>query len=457
MRSAHGLLKRTVAGAWCIAGMLFTGRASASPDDGFALSDDAALMGAVIASGRDAASAWYNPALLGSNRRNRMDVSATAYGLRRTRARSGVVELVGSEHRALEAVDQQLVVVPAAFAVATAVRHNVTLGFGFFTSKWYEPDVRVDGRGLNLAGEYTYMQQVRVLGVSRRHHAGPMIGWSPVPSFQVGLNVLGIYDKQERVGRVFADASAFEGVEGTTWAANADTELRSFGGQIALGVRGLLGRWVQAGAVVRTPGVALHQVVSGSETLFVSAVDASGEAENRAELRTEPVRQRPGPLAPWTVGSGVSVGNEQWRVGIDAEASAALRDPNDELRRRPVWNVRLGGRYRLSRRWTLGASAFTDRSAVATLGFSEADIDLWGASLGVQFLSPVRLARSEPARRLAFRTTVAARYAGGVGDFGQLRMHYPDTGARDFAISLDDRTRATMHFVTVYVGTGLLF
>jgi hypothetical protein len=64
--------------------------------------------GAVIAAGRDAASAWYNPALLGNNRRNHIDVSATVYGLRRSRAGAGALELVGDQRRSVEAIDRRL-------------------------------------------------------------------------------------------------------------------------------------------------------------------------------------------------------------------------------------------------------------------------------------------------------------------------------------------------------------
>jgi hypothetical protein len=458
MTPSRRLFTPSVPAAALCGAILHAGAVAAAPDDGFALSDDAALMGgAVIASGRDAASGWYNPALLGSNRRNHIDVSATVYGLRRTRASAGAVELVGNERRSLEAVDQQLVVVPTAFAVATALRRNVTLGFGFYTSRSYEPDLRVEGRGVNAAGQYSYLHQSRLIGVSRRHHAGPMIGWSPVRGFQVGLSVHGIYDKHERMSRVFANASAFEGVESTTWARNEDSELRSFGGQAVLGVRGELGRWLQAGAVLRTPAMAVHQVVSGSQSLVVASVDALGETDNRADLRTDPAPPRPRSLAPWTVATGLSVGNERWRLGLDAEAMAALRDPFGELHQKPAWNLRLGGRVRVSKRWTLGAGAFTDRSVVPAADIGETDVDLWGASFGVQFLSPVRLARSESARNLAFRTTVAARYAGGVGRLGQLQLRYPDSGASDFAASAEGLTRATVHFANLYVGTGLVF
>ena len=449
---------RVVSRASCLAVLLPVARAWAAPDDGFALSDDGALMGgAVIASGRDAASAWYNPALLGTNRRNHIDVSATVYGLRRTRAPAGVVEHVGAETRSVEAFDRQFVVVPSAFAIATALRRNVTLGFGVFTSHWYEPEVRASGRGFNAAGQHSYLHEVRMLGLSRRHHAGPMIGWSPVRNLQLGLAIHGIYDKQERMTRVFANVSSLEGVESTTLAANSDSELRSFGGRAIFGIRGTLGKWVQAGAVLRTPAISVHQTVSGSESLVVATIDRTGETDNRAELQIDPVPRRPGPLAPWTVGTGLSVGNARWRINFDAESVAALRDATGELRQRAYWNVRLGGRYQISRKWTIGAGLFTDRSGVPDVNVSEIDIDLWGGSLGVQFLSPVRLAPGQRAGSLAFRTTVAARYAGGVGRFGQIQLHFPESGAADFSAVFDETTDATLHFVSVYVGTGLVF
>jgi hypothetical protein len=432
--------------------------ARATPGHTFSLSDDAALMaGAVIASGRDAASAWYNPALLGRNRRTHIDVSATAYGIRRTRASAGVLELVGDRERAVEAVDRQFIVVPTAFAVATAVRRRLTLGFGFFTTRWNEPDIRADGNALNLPCEYAYVHQVRFLGVYRRHHAGPMIGWSPVRSLQLGVSVLGIYDKQEFISRIFVDTAAFEGPEATTWTEGADELTNTFGGQLALGLRGAIGSHVLAGAALRTPAIPIHQTVSGSRTLVVASIDDEGIPYNRAELQTEPPRRRPTRLAPWTVSTGLAVRAEHWTVEVDVEASTALRGRDAEIRERATLNARFGARVQISPRWALGAGVFTDHGSTMPSRASDVDVDAYGGTFGIQVSSPVSLARSERSRTLEFRTTVAARYSGGIGRFGRVTMRFGDDGASDFTLDTEETTRSTHHLASLYVGTGLSF
>ena len=64
------------------------------------------------------------------------------------------------------------------------------------------------------------------------------------------------------------------------------------------------------------------------------------------------------------------------------------------------------------------------------------------------------LGKRERENKIAFRTTVGVRYAGGRGRAGGFEARFDETG-----IQTNDETSvpANMHLVTVYVGSGLSF
>lgn len=451
--------------AWCLAAALATACVPAvawsAPGDGYAMSDDAALMGgAVIATGRDAASAWYNPALLAANRRTRADVSATAYGLRWLNVPRGIAENVGGRSRSTKVSGRELLVVPAAFAAATSLRKNLSIGLAFFSSHWGETSLAARSFGSNDAAGYTFFEDVRVNVIRKRYHAGPMIGWKVVRGFEIGVSLLGIYDKEARSVQSFIGADANDSPASVTRFRESDSLVRSFGGEAVLGLRGRLGRLVRAGAVLRTPGVVIVQLVEGSETALDANTNSAGVTMASRDLDTAPVRPSPALVSTWEVSTGLGVGDATWRVGLDATAAPALEPDDATIGRAGVWNVRLGARYKVASKWTVGAGVFTDRNSEARRVLGASRVNLTGGSVGVQFRSPVRLHRKERARRLAFRTTVAVRYAGGRGEAGGLAVTYPAAAPSDEPSEVrveEVATEATMHLLTVHLGSGLVF
>ena len=94
-------------------------RARAAPNDGYAMSNDAALRGGTaVVFGRDVASVWYNPASVAATPRFRFDAAVTAYGLRITRARSALEAEVDDRSVRTPGREDQTQVVPTAAAVA---------------------------------------------------------------------------------------------------------------------------------------------------------------------------------------------------------------------------------------------------------------------------------------------------------------------------------------------------
>ncbi len=427
--------------------------AVAAPNDGYAMSDDAALMGgAVLASGRDVASGWYNPALLTSTRRLRADVSASAYGIRWVRVPRSMQLQGPTEQRNERMRSREFLVVPTAFSLGSEVSDRVSIGFGFFTSRFSEPLMiaRTGGRYADA-----FSAEIRRSDVQRRYHTGPMVGFRVHEDLDLGLALYGTYDKSAISQRVFVE---HEGELGrSTLLVDADTTVRSYGMQGALGLRGRLGEWVHAAASVRTPTVVVFQRVEGSDVEIESTTDRAGDTMMDTRFEGFPVQRRPTRIATWTAATGLAVGQGRWRVGLDAEATPAHYPDNPAIGKAAHWNVRLGMRWRFSPRWSMGGGLFTDRNDTSSTTFGSLRVNLWGGSLGVRLRTPVKLDDDERARRISFQTTVAVRYAAGRGEAGGFAAIYSDEGISPQRVEDDRTVGASMHLLTVHVGSGLVF
>lgn len=427
--------------------------ALAAPDNGFSMSDDAALMGgAVVASGRDVASSWYNPALLTHNDRLRADVSAAAYGVRWIRAQRGLQLRDENEAQTAGIRSREFLVVPTAFALGSAVSERVSLGFGFFTPRFAEPTIIV--RAGNAAGE-AFAAELRRSGIQRRYHAGPIFGLRVHEDLDLGLALYGVYDKSAVSQRVFVEHASDAGQ--STILSDSEDTVRSYGIQGSFGLRGWLSEWVSAGASVRTPTLVMFQRVEGSSVTVESEMDPEGATRTTSDFDGFPVQRRPTRISTWSVASGVSVGRPRWRLGLDAEASPAHYRSNPTIGRAAHWNVRLGLRWKLDKRWSVGGGVFTDRNDSRSTSFGSVRINLVGVALGVRLRTPVKLDDDERATRIAFQTTVGVRYSGGRGKAGGVRGDYAGDGISPETLEFGSSVDASMHLLTVHVGSGLVF
>ena len=122
--------------------------------------------------------------------------------------------------------------------------------------------------------------------------------------------------------------------------------------------------------------------------------------------------------------------------------------------RKPTVNGRVGGAFPVSDRFALGGGLFTDRSQnVDPRDLGETKIHFYGGSFGGQFRTAHDVEQEddeEEDRGLVFSTTIALRYAIGLGDIGGLTF----SPAVPPELTVAD---VTVHEVSVHIGSALDF
>src|SRR5215472_867377 len=180
--------------------------ARAGNEEPFLFGDQAALTGgAVVATSRDAAAIWYNPAGLGQNQRVRLEVSASAFTYRlRPIPRGLALDLPTT--RAQESIQSSDIdIVPTSIAAVRQIADGVNLGVGVFTTEEDLTDFERTAStsdptmSLDVAGALT--------GTLIRYHAGPSIGWQASRRVRIGVSLFGVYESQHQFRKLFANAA----------------------------------------------------------------------------------------------------------------------------------------------------------------------------------------------------------------------------------------------------------
>src|ERR1041385_3900288 len=110
--------------------------AHAGNEDSFLYGDQAALVGgAVVATSRNTASIWYNPAGLALNERGRIELSGTAFPLRYRPIGDGLVSDLPGGAAARTIPSRRVYVVPPALAVARELSPGLSIGAGIFVTE----------------------------------------------------------------------------------------------------------------------------------------------------------------------------------------------------------------------------------------------------------------------------------------------------------------------------------
>jgi len=443
-------------------------RARAGNDDSFFQGNEAAMMGgAVAATGEGAGQLWYNPAGLGTVERNRLELSGSVFTLR-VRGLEPYMELTDASlvsYGANRETSVELLTVPSALSYTRQLAPGVRAGVGVFVQAQDAVDldselVLDDGAGsrLDYRRALTFVQQ--------RMFAGPGIGVD-LGALRVGASLFLAYERAS-----FEEISSVLGSLPGGVVASATEEYRvdyrRLGLELVLGAQLKLGERFRLGVVLRAPRIRLSDRASESR-VATESIGTPGDAVTGADdtplgdgdLYGSRVIAAPAKLV-------VSLGYVADGLKLGAEMEVAHEYAGFFFY---IWtyNFRAGVSYAVSDGLDVGLGFFTDRANVGEgTGAFASFVDYYGGSVAASLATPVgvRVDEGEDGpTQLVFRTTVALRYAAGVGDGAGAAAfidaidgdasaeNYAESGV--FAFGADQRL--LHHEVSLYIGSGLDF
>lgn len=439
-------------------GILATAETHAANGRGFFLGNRAALTGgAGAALLSDGSSLWYNPAGLGGNTRDQVDLSASAFVLR-LRDYPEIVEttLASGEVRREGLSGVELLSVPAALAYTRELDDaGTSLAFGLFVPMQDRFDLK---RNLSASeAGVEHKQRLSFRGDEARYVGAIGVGWRASSALRLGLSLLthvdmGTLDTAVAFDLAPTDKANPARVVSTTTNSGDITRL---GVQVALGAQLDLGPDWTLGAVLRTPVVQLWRSLEVGSLSTLGAIDQAGTPTvdltfDGVDEAGFDVRLSQPPMLTLAVG---------WRIGAGAAMSAevdletGLEDKEESIDNAMSWNARFGGWFAVGPVTTLGFGLFTDRSAEPTpREFGDQRVDFWGVSLGLERRTVIATDKTDDPEGLVLVSTIAVRYAIGFGQAGGAVIDL-FSGGPERELTVD----VTHHELGLHIGSGLLF
>lgn len=441
-------------------------RAHAGNDDSFFQGNEAAMMGgAVTAVGAGPGQLWYNPAGLGLNTRNKLELSGSLFTLR-VRHTDPFLEIAAYDPATDEYAviadrserNIELLSVPSALSYTRRIGDHVTAGFGIFMQQQdaAEADRTVVGQimpDLDVSYRYSlsYSQQ--------RLFAGPGIG-AQLGRVRLGASLFIVYDRL----RIRETSSILGSIAGLDAIATEDyrLDLRRLAVELVLGAQFQFTDHFVGGITVRGPRIKLNDRYDESIQSLEAVGDTTAQAFGVFSARGRGNISSESNALASPIETVVSLGyrSDSLRIGFDFDIAHPLTSLFEYAW---TWNVRAGIMAVVSESLELGGGVFTDRASIFGSGGFDLFVDYYGASLAATLSTPVGLRESDEEGapdKLIFRTTIALRYAVGVGlaagsfaDIASIDADPEDTPAFGFG----EDQYVVFHEVALYIGSGLDF
>lgn len=441
----------------------------ASNDDSYFLDSDAAMCsGAVVASTSGPGSVWYNPAGLAFVQRSHisLSLSAGAFQLNRFARAVSLEQADGTiDHQAANGT--RVAMVSPGVSYVFKLR-RLTVGGGLFTTRDDAFKLAGASRYEDDAGHGSFLL-TRIDSTRTRYHLGGALAIPLAPGLSLGFSLFGVYENiDDQASMVLTSRKQIEDtLYDTTATLLFRDEASRFGAQASAGITYRPVPDWSIGLHIRSPLLLLHEsadAISLAQFTAIADPDQNGRGVGATATDYSAKDRKTadaGLLAPARITVGAAYRLQ--RVLLAAELdylhplrALDVRTSSDEehewlVNRKTVVNARLGALFAVNDKLELGLGAFTDRSPERALdGPPDTRLHFYGGTLGMRFFNTLDLAgRSEG---LVFRTTMALRYAAGLGRAGSV-----DFSLREFIDADTSTARAQAQELHAYVGTSLSY
>lgn len=390
--------------------------AGAQNVDTFYMAGDAALQGgAITADARGGGAIWYNPAGLSRLHGLRFDVNVSAYALgfgdhadlQATRPEQTVTRLTVLDLRA----------VPAAMSL-TKRFGRVGVGFGVFVPNEDATYLRTRVQQPATAETPAVDFGVHIDTAEEEYFGGLSFGIELSRAVDLGVSLFGHYRTDLAVAAVDAAISGSDGF-------SAAVTTHQLYDSIQVGLQPVLGvqlhpnrRW-SLGFTLRFPSFRVYQIL---QTILVQTTSSTTTGGTHQSSFDEFVGFSASMVKPPRFHSGFSHEFGRTRLAIDASYQFPMYNPDVDLDLAPLFNARIGGKYRFKETFQVGGGLFTNRSALRTATrFGDTRIDYYGLTAALHLGTPYEVAeragkKLRPFSWLNFGSTLALNYSIGFGD-----------------------------------------
>lgn len=438
--------------AFLVVGLMLTSSSvRAGNDDGILLGNDAALTaGAVVGTVNDGSALWYNPAGLAQAMGSSVDVGATAFALRRYKMK-GLIAVEDGD--SADASFTEIVSIPSALTYVRRFSPRTVAGLGLFASQVFDYTLRAS-LSLPLAPADSRMQML-VTQESARYHLAGGFGTQVGRQLSFGVSLFGDYD--DSVNVLQGGTTAEVGGRALLSIVQAShTQEMALGFHLRAGMVYVPTDHLRLGLSVESPAMYIYR--SGR----VTGLESSTAPNDAGELELEVTRLDQefsgadfGLYLPARVRFGGSFSFNQTILSLEGDVQHKLKNREVGVDRVLNWNVRAGARVHATPTWSFGAGFFTDRGPEREDKWGAGTVDFYGGTIGGQYDSVKSLAGSgnpqEPRANLTFSSTLALRYAYGVGRLPGQYLTQPDFEAETRAVDLH------VHEFTLHLGSGVYF
>ena len=431
--------------------ILVVGRAGAQNADGILLGTEAALTGgAVLATTHDAAGAYYNPAGLAALPASTLQVSGSVYQLSSVRLGSFVRTTLPWTRldQTLTATDWNTVPSVAVYGLRLAPGLGVAFGIWVPTSAALSLMSTVRSAGPLTAGgavvQVNYTQQIAITQRIERTYFGAAMGLEVSPGLRVGTAAFVVYERAEDFIDIFAGALTSSAQNGATASASIRGAPSQLAARLGFGVQWDVAPTCTLAAALKTPTLAIATM--GGETTVAQSTSLLPGVATSVEFSQvpTPVSTIAEPLRV-AAGGAIAIGGVNLRAELDWQAPRAGRHG--------TVNGRAGLYRTVSPDFAWGVGFFTDRSR-EDVRSGVLSADYYGVAGGVDYRPPPVRSWRQPGAGWDVRTSLAVRYALGVGEVERLE-------ANPFASTAPPPTPSTSsvlaHNLSVYLGVLMQF